>query len=112
MSTHRTAANVASPSIPPTSEIFSKEAMVERHPNLLTLARVQWALRNRARNGLMAVVYASKSGQLLVHEPGFLRWYLGLSGRAKPRASRRSDVRITPRPPSSAQSEVTPKQYT
>ena len=62
--------------------------MVERHPNLLNSARIQWALRNRARNGLSGVVYESKSGQLLVHEPEFLRWYLGLTGRAKPRASR------------------------
>jgi hypothetical protein len=74
--------------IPPTSELFSKEALVERHPNLLTYPRVQWALRNRARNGLSSVVYESKSGQLLIHEPAFLRWYLGLTGRSKPRASR------------------------
>jgi hypothetical protein len=33
-------------------------------------------------------VYESKSGQLLIHEPEFLRWYLGLTGRSKPRASR------------------------
>ena len=81
------AANVSSLSIPHSSELFSKEAMVERHPNLLNSARMQWALRNRARNGLSGVVYESKSGRLLVHEPEFLRWYLGLTGRAKPRAS-------------------------
>lgn len=74
--------------IPPTSELFSKEALVERHPNLLSHPRIQWALRNRATNGLSSVVYESKSGQLLVHEPEFLRWYLGLTGRSKPRASR------------------------
>lgn len=74
--------------LPPTSELFSKEALVERHPNLLTHPRVQWALRNRAKNGLSSVVYESKSGRLLVHEPEFLRWYLGLTGRSKPRASR------------------------
>jgi hypothetical protein len=74
--------------IPPTSELFSKEALVERHPNLLTHPRLQWALRNRATNGLSSAVYESKSGKLLVHEPGFLRWYLGLTGRSKPRASR------------------------
>lgn len=73
--------------IPPTGELFSKEALVERHPNLLTGPRVQWALRNRARNGLSSVVYDSMSGQLLIHEPEFLRWYLGLAGRSKPRAS-------------------------
>jgi len=74
--------------IPPTSELFSKGALVERHPNLLTQPKVQWALRNRATNGLSSVVYESKSGQLLLHEPGFLRWCFGLTGRSKPRASR------------------------
>lgn len=74
--------------LPPTSELFSKEALVERHPNLLTHPRVQWALRNRAKNGLASVVYESRSGRLLVHEPQFIRWYLGLTGRSKPRASR------------------------
>jgi hypothetical protein len=88
MHTYITSPNVPRLDIPPTSELFSKEALVERHPNLLTYPRVQWALRNRARNGLSSVVYESKSGQLLVHEPEFLRWYLGLTGRSKPRASR------------------------
>jgi len=74
--------------LPPTSELCSKVALVERHPNLLTHCRVQWALRNRATNGLASVVYETRSGQLLVHEPEFLRWYLGLTGRSKPRASR------------------------
>jgi hypothetical protein len=73
--------------IPPTSELFSKEALVERHPNLLTYPRIQWALRNRATNGLSSAVYECRSGQLLVHEPRFRRWYLGLTGRSKPRAS-------------------------
>jgi hypothetical protein len=88
MHAYITSPNVPRLAIPPTSELFSKEALVERHPNLLTYPRVQWALRNRARNGLSSVVYESKSGQLLVHEPEFLRWYLGLTGRSKPRASR------------------------
>ena len=83
--------------IPPTAELFSKEALVERHPNLLTYPRMQWALRNRATNGLSSVVYESKSGQLLVHEPAFLRWYLGLTGRAKRRASRILRPRTGPR---------------
>jgi hypothetical protein len=77
------------PAIPPSNELFPRHALVKRHPNLLTEPRVQWALRNRARNGLSDVVYESRSGELLVHEPGFLRWYLGLAGRAKPRATRR-----------------------
>jgi len=88
MHAHITPPNVARLDIPPTSELFSKEGLVERHPNLLTYPRVQWALRNRASNGLSSVVYESKSGQLLIHEPEFLRWYLGLTGRSKPRASR------------------------
>src|ERR1700689_4313985 len=88
MHAYTTSSNVPRLDIPATSELFSKEALVERHPNLLTYPRVQWALRNRARNGLSSAVYESKSGQLLVHEPEFLRWYLGLTGRSKPRASR------------------------
>jgi hypothetical protein len=88
MRTYITSANFPRADVPPTSELFSKDALVERHPNLLTYPRVQWALRNRARNGLCSVVYESKSGQLLVHEPEFLRWYLGLTGRSKPRATR------------------------
>lgn len=75
--------------IPPTSELFPRHALVERHPNLLTEPRVQWALRHRATNGLEDAVFLSRSGELLVHEPGFLRWYLGLKGLAKPRAGRR-----------------------
>jgi hypothetical protein len=97
MHAHITSPNVPRLDIPPTSELFSKEALVERHPNLLTYPRVQWALRNRARNGLSSVVYESKSGQLLVHEPEFLRWYLGLTSRSKPRASRVSRRSTGPR---------------
>ena len=89
--------NAPRPEIPPTLELFSKETLVERHPNLLTNPRVQWALRNRSRNGLLSVVYESKSGQLLVHEPEFLRWYLGFTGRSKPRASRVLLRRTRPR---------------
>lgn len=76
-------------SLPPTSELFNKVQLVERHPNLLTPARVEWALRQRDGNGLKSFVFESRSGELVVHEPGFLQWYLGLSGRAKPRAPRR-----------------------
>lgn len=66
--------------LPPTSELFSKEALVGRHPNLLTCPRVQWALRNRARNSLASVVYESKSGQLLVHEAGIPPLVSGIDG--------------------------------
>jgi hypothetical protein len=75
--------------IPPTSELFPRHALVARHPNLLSDPRVQWALRNRKTNGLSDAVYESQGGELLVHEPSFLRWFLGLSGRQKPRAARR-----------------------
>lgn len=75
--------------LPPVGELFPRHALVERHPNLLTDARVQWALRNRYRNGLGSAVYETRGGGLLIHEPTFLRWFLNLDGRAKPRASRR-----------------------
>jgi hypothetical protein len=75
--------------VPPTTELFNKHSLVERHPHLLTPARVEWAFRHRESNGLKGVIYESKSGELLFHEPGFLAWYLGLTGRAKPRAPRR-----------------------
>ncbi len=59
----RTLSEVPEVDLPRTSELFSKEALVERHHNLLTYPRIQWALRNRARNGTSAFVYESKSGQ-------------------------------------------------
>jgi hypothetical protein len=76
--------------IPPTTELFNKPQIVQRHPHLLTPARVEWALRNRATNGLRDAVYECKGGELLVHEPDFLAWFLGLEGRSKPRAQRKS----------------------
>jgi hypothetical protein len=59
-------------------------------PNLLNLHRVAWALRNRHTNGLFAAgaVFDSPCGELLVHEPTFLAWFLGLAGRSKPRRTR------------------------
>jgi hypothetical protein len=78
--------------VPPTSELFPRHALVQRHPNLLTEPRVMWALRNRSKNGLADAVYESKAGELLVHEPRFLQWFLGLDGRQKPRASRKRHV--------------------
>ena len=75
-------------SLPPTAELFTKAKLVERHPTLLSLNRLDWALRHRASNGLSGAVFESRSGELLVHESQFLQWYLGLSGRAKPRAGR------------------------
>lgn len=75
--------------IPPTTELFSKDQLAERHPHLLSIQRVQWALRNRHTNGLQDSVYESRGGELLIHEPAFLSWFLGLTGRGKPRSSRK-----------------------
>jgi hypothetical protein len=63
----------SAPGVPLTCELFSRKALVERRPNLLTKPRVQWALRNRAKNGLAYAAYESRSGCLLVHEPEFLQ---------------------------------------
>jgi hypothetical protein len=76
-------------SAPPTSELVTKAQLVARHPHLLRLNRVVWALRRRAVNGSAAAVFDSPCGELLIHEPSFLAWLLGLSGRSKPRAGRR-----------------------
>jgi hypothetical protein len=77
--------------VPPTSELFPQDEFVERHPTLMNKWRVQWAVRHRHKNGLADAdaVFESKGGEVLIHEPAFLRWFLGLSGRAKPRAARR-----------------------
>jgi hypothetical protein len=77
--------------VPPTSELFPQRPLVERHPTIFNESRVQWAVRNRHRNGLdeVGAVFESKGGELLIHEPSFLRWFLGLEGRAKPRGLRR-----------------------
>ena len=74
--------------IPPTSELFTKHQIIERHSHLLNGSRVTWALRNRESNGLAPYVYEARSGELLINEPGFLRWFLGLGGRSKPRTLR------------------------
>ena len=75
-----------------TSEIFASRPLIERHPHLLNASRLTWALRNRDKNGLAksGAVFESRGGELLIHEPKFLEWFLGLSGRAKPRRLRRT----------------------
>ena len=78
------------PSAPPTTEPVTKAQPVARHPHLRGVNRVTWALRCRAVNGLSAAVFDSPCGELLIHEPSILAWPLGLSGRAKRRASRRA----------------------
>jgi hypothetical protein len=77
--------------IPPTSELFRITDFAPRHPTLLTANRVVWALRHRDKNGLEAAgaIFTDPYGVVLIHEPAFLSWFLGLSGRAKPRAPRR-----------------------
>jgi hypothetical protein len=83
------------PSLPPTTELVTKAQLVARHPHLLSVNRVTWALRCRAVNGLIAAVFDSPCGELLIHEPSFLTWFLGLSGRAKPRAGGRGGLRLS-----------------
>jgi len=80
----------ADSSLPPTSELYPSRQLVERHPHLLNDHRVAWALRRRRKNGLSAAgaVFESPCGELLIHEPAFLTWFLGLAGRAKPRRAR------------------------
>jgi len=82
---------------PPTSELFTQRQLAERHTHLLNLNRIVWAVRNRTDNGLEAAgaVFASPCGEYLIHEPSFLRWFLGLAGRAKPRAWRPKKSRAT-----------------
>jgi hypothetical protein len=77
--------------LPPTNELFAQAQLVERHPSILNISRVKWAVRNRDKNGLAhaEAVFETKGNELYIHEPTFLRWFLGLSGRAKPRAARR-----------------------
>jgi hypothetical protein len=77
-------------SLPPTSELFTRRQLSGRHTHLLNDHRVSWALRNRRKNGLSTAraVFESPCGELLIHEPAFLAWFLGLSSRAKPRRLR------------------------
>ena len=77
------------PVLPPASELFHIRTLVERHPQILTESRVRWAVRQRESNGLADAVFEARAGGLIVHEPAFLAWFLGLSGRNKPRASSR-----------------------
>ncbi len=74
--------------MPPPGELFTTKALVARHPNLLTKSRLEWCLRNRETNGLASVVFDTKCKVLLIHEPTFLQWFLGLSCREKPRRAR------------------------
>ena len=77
--------------LPNTAELFTRRELASRHPNFLNEHRVAWALRNRRKNGLQAAgaVYETAGNELLIREPAFIAWFLGLAGRAKPRAARR-----------------------
>lgn len=81
--------STAMPTLPPTTELFTKAQLAARHSHLLSTNRLVWALRHRKMNGLSGAVFESPCGELLIHEPAFLAWFLGLKGRAKPRATRR-----------------------
>ena len=85
----------ALPSVPPMTELVTKAQLVAKHPHLLSVNRVTWALRCRAVNGLSDAVFDSPCGELLIHEPSFLAWFLGLSGRAKPRTGRMGGRRLS-----------------
>ena len=85
----------APPSVPPMTELVTKAQLVAKHPHLLSVNRVTWALRCRAVNGLSDAVFDAPCGELLIHEPSFLAWFLGLSGRAKPRAGRMGGRRLS-----------------
>ena len=79
-------------------ELYPRRQITERHPDLLPEHRVSWALRNRRKNGLDAAgaVFDSPCGELLIHEPRFLAWLIGLHGRAKPRRVRRRHTAAVP----------------
>ena len=83
---------------PPSCELFSLRELAARHPNILSVNRLAWAVRNRTHNGLDAAVYETAVGELLLHEPAVIRWLLGLDGRRKPRAPRRPRRRSLQRP--------------
>jgi hypothetical protein len=83
--------SLAEIALPPTTELYTRRQLTERHPHLLNDHRVTWALRHRRLNGLNAAgaVFESPCGELLIREPAFLAWFLGLTSRAKPRRVRR-----------------------
>ncbi len=76
--------------LPPTSELFEVAAFSARHGQLTPLNRVIWAVRRRHKNGLAAVggTFESPLGIVLIHEPTFIRWLLGLAGKSAPRKPR------------------------
>lgn len=84
------AATPSVPSLPSMDQLYTSRQLSARHKHLLNEHRLAWALRHRQKNGLSAAgaVFDSPCGELLIHEPAFLAWFLGLSNRAKPRRLR------------------------
>jgi hypothetical protein len=85
-------ASTTTPTTPRTEELFNRRQLAARHPHLLSEHRIAWAVRNREKNGLTArgATFDSPCGEILIHEPAFLAWFLGLKGPAKPRRARRA----------------------
>lgn len=79
--------------LPPTTELFPLRELSARHPNILPLNRLIWAVRHRKSNGLAAAIYETPVGEFLLHEPKVIEWLLGLDGRRKPRAGHRRSRR-------------------
>jgi hypothetical protein len=63
---------------PPAAELFTVQALVERHPGLLGHNEV---------DATVDAVFMTQSGLMVVREPRFLELWLGLTGRNKPRVS-------------------------
>jgi hypothetical protein len=78
---------------PPVEELFPVRVFAARHPHFLNESKVRWAIRNRSTNGLQQVgaIFETRAGAFLVHEPTFIRWFLGLEGRSRPRCSPRRE---------------------
>ena len=72
-------------------ELFNIRDFAKRHEKLMPVNRVLHAARNRETNGLIeaGAIYKSAVGELIIHEPSMLQWFLGLRGRAKPRRVRK-----------------------
>ena len=64
-------------SIPPTTELVTKAQLVAKHPHLLSVNRVAWALRCRAVNGLCDAIFDSPCGELLIQSHPSSRGSLG-----------------------------------
>lgn len=77
--------------LPHANNLFPAAKFAERHPNLLNANRVAWAVRHRRVNGLAECggTFESPLNQVLINEPAFLAWLVGLAGRKKPRSARR-----------------------